>query len=140
MIEFKGRFGNRARRWLKSEKVIWLTTVGPDGTPQPRPVWFVWEEAEGTLLTYSQPGTHKLAHLARNPRVALHFSTDPEGAEVVVLTGKAIVDRKAPPADQRPDYLRKYRAGIRDLEMTPATFAQSYAVPIRVRPDRLRGW
>ena len=140
MIEFKGRFGQRARRRLKSEKVIWLVTVGPDGTPQPRPVWFVWEEAQGTVLIYSQPGTHKLRHLARNRRVALAFNTDDEGGDVVVMTGTARVDRRAPPADRRADYLRKYRPGIRELDMTPASFARDYAVPIRVRPTRVRGW
>jgi PPOX class probable F420-dependent enzyme len=140
VIEFKGRFGQRARRMLKSEKVVWLTTVGPDGTPQPRPVWFVWEEGKGTVLIYSQPGTHKLEHLERNPRVSLHFNTDEDGAEVVVLTGEASVDRASPPASVPPDYLRKYRSGLRDLEMTPAVFAESYAVPIHVRPSRLRGW
>ena len=139
MVRLKGRFGQRVRRLLRSERVIWLTTIGPDGTPQPRPVWFVWEKARGTLLIYSQPGAHKLKHLARNRRVAVHFNTDEEGAFVVVMTGTAQVERKATPAHRRADYLRKYRAAIRDLDMTPASFAQAYAVPIRVRLQRARG-
>jgi PPOX class probable F420-dependent enzyme len=140
MIEFKGKFGQRAKRKLKSEKVIWLTTVGPDGTPQPRPVWFLWNEADGSLLIHSQPETHKLRHLARNRKVSLHFSSDEEGSEVVVLTGEASVDRGGPAQAEGKAYLRKYRSGIHDLEMTPAAFVESYSVPIRVRPIRLRGW
>ncbi len=140
MLKVKGRFGLRVRRCLRSERVVWLTTIGPDGTPQPRPVWFVWEKSRDTLLIYSQPGTHKLKHLARSRRVAVHFNTDEEGAEVVVITGTARVDRSARPADRRLDYLRKYRAAIRDLDMTPASFAVAYSVPIRVRLSRIRGW
>jgi len=34
-------FGERVQRRLATSKVIWLTTVGADGTPQPNPVWFV---------------------------------------------------------------------------------------------------
>jgi len=139
VVEFKGRFGQRVRRRLRTEKVVWLTTMGSDGTPQPRPVWFVWEERRGTLLIYSQRRTSKLRHLARRRRAAIHFNTDEEGGDVVVMTGPARVDRRALPADRRPDYVRKYRSAIRDLGMTPAFFAQEYAVAIRLRPERLRG-
>ena len=140
MVEFKGRFGQRARRRLRTDKVVWLTTTGSDGTPQPRPVWFVWEERRGTLLIYSQRRKAKLRHLGRSRRVAVHFNTDDDGDDVVVMTGQARVDRRALPADRRPDYVRKYRSAIRDLGMTPASFAQEYAVAIRLRPERLRGW
>jgi PPOX class probable F420-dependent enzyme len=103
-------------------------------------VWFVWEERRGTLLVYSQRHKAKLRHLTRSRRVAVHFNTDPDGDDVVVLTGQARVDRRALPAHRRADYMRKYRSAIRDLGMTPASFAQEYAVAIRLRPDRLRGW
>lgn len=139
-MQLKGAFGRRVRRRLKAEKVVWLTTVGRDGTPQPRPVWFVWEERRGTLLIYSQREARKLAHLKRNRLVAVQFNTDVDGDDVVVITGEARIDRRALPADRRPDYLRKYRPAIRDLEMTPSTFAAEYPVPIRVRLRRLRGW
>ncbi len=140
MIKFEGPFGRRVRRRLKSEKVIWLTTVGLDGTPQPRPVWFVWEERRGTVLIYSQRPTHKLEHLKRNRRVALQFNTDPDGDDVVVLTGQARIERGVLPAHRRPDYVRKYRASMRNLGMTPEAFAQEYAVAVRIRLRRLRGW
>jgi PPOX class probable F420-dependent enzyme len=140
MIRFKGAFGRRVRRRLKREKVIWLTTVGRKGTPQPRPVWFVWEERKGTLLLFSQRGTRKLEHLKRNRRVAVQFNTDPDGDDVVVFTGEARIDRRHRPAHRVPNYVRKYKAGIRNLGMTPEAFAEEYPVPIRVRLLRLRGW
>jgi predicted pyridoxine 5'-phosphate oxidase superfamily flavin-nucleotide-binding protein len=34
-------FGERVRRRLREEQVIWITTVGKDGTPQPNPVGFL---------------------------------------------------------------------------------------------------
>ena len=40
-------FGDRVRERLVDEQVIWLTTVGADGTPQPNPVWFLWTPEEG---------------------------------------------------------------------------------------------
>ena len=29
--------------------MAWMTTVGDDGTPQPNPVWFLWDE-DGFLV------------------------------------------------------------------------------------------
>ena len=45
--------GERFRRRLSGEMMIWLTTVGRDGTPQPNPVGFLWDGGD-SLLIYSQ--------------------------------------------------------------------------------------
>ena len=29
---------------MQQEQIIWLTTVDSHHTPQPRPVWFHWDE------------------------------------------------------------------------------------------------
>jgi hypothetical protein len=47
--------------------------------------------------------------------------------------------REAVAAERMKAYLRKYRSGIVDLEMTPASFQAEYSVPILVRPTALRG-
>jgi PPOX class probable F420-dependent enzyme len=140
MIDWTTPLARRVKRRLKSDLVVWLTTIGPDGTPQPRPVWFYWDSAEpGQLLIYSQPTGYKLKHLARNPRVALHFNTDEQGNEVEVLLGQARADPDHPPADKHAAYLRKHRQAIRDIDMTPRSFAESFSVPLRVRLESLRG-
>jgi PPOX class probable F420-dependent enzyme len=130
-------FGKRVAQRLRDESVIWLTTVRPDGTPEPSPVWFLWDGE--SCLIYSQPGKTKLKDLARNPRVALSFDTNGRGGNVVILTGDARVDEVAPPADQSPDYLTKYREMITGIGMQPDTFARGYSVAIRVTPTKLRG-
>ena len=138
MLDFSSEFGDRVIRKLESEHVIWLTTVGRDDTPQPRPVWFYWDGT--SFLIYSQPNTHKLRHIGRSPKASLNFSTDSEGHEVVVLTGEARVDASAPPADKHPQYLEKYREGIAGIGMTPQEMARDYSVAIRLTPTRMRGF
>ena len=138
MIDFSTELGERALRLLKEEAVIWLTTVAQDGTPQPRPVWFLWDGR--SLLIYSRPKAHKIHHLEQRPQVALSFNTDPDGSEVTVLTGEGHIERTAPPANQNLDYMRKYRQAVADLEMTPEEFAEDYSVPVRITPIRLRGF
>ena len=138
MIDLKTHSGRKANRRLRQEVVIWLITVDASSTPQPRPVWYDWDGE--TFLIFSQPNTGKLRHIARNPGVALHLSTDREGAEVVVLTGRAEIMALPPDPDRLKRYLRRYRSLIKGLGMTAAQFAQEYSVPILVTPTSLRGW
>ena len=137
-IDFSTDLGHRVQRQLQEEVVVWLTTTSADGTPQPRLVWFYPED--DSVLIYSQPGTAKLTHIARNPRVSLSFNSDPAGDHMSVLTGTATIDGSAPKAIDHAAYLAKYRAGIEGLGSTPEQFSEAYAVPIRVRFDKLRGF
>jgi PPOX class probable F420-dependent enzyme len=72
MTDFSGKLGRHVNRRLRQEKVIWLTTIDSQNTPQPRPVWFHWDGQ--TLLIFSERNKAKLRHIARNPRVALNFT------------------------------------------------------------------
>jgi PPOX class probable F420-dependent enzyme len=137
MIDLTTPLGLRAAEHLSHDPVVWLTTISADGTPQPAPVWFVWDGA--SLLIYSQPVARRLKNIARSPRVSAHFHSDPDADEVVVLTGEARLDPASPPADQVAAYLAKYDAAIVKLGMTRASFAADYSVPFRMWPSALRG-
>lgn len=137
MIDFGGEHGARALAHLRQDPVIWLTTVSSSGAPLPMPVWFVFDGQE-SLLVYSINGA-RVRNVGANPRVALSCTSDPEGTDVVVFSGEAMFDPDAPPADQNAAYLEKYEQRIGGLEMTPASFAETYDTPIRIRLTRLRG-
>lgn len=138
MLDFSTRFGRHAKRRLRQEKIIWLATVDALERPQPRPVWFHWDGR--TILLFSEKNKAKLRHIARNPRVALHFNTDEDGDDVVVLLGDAKILSTQPSPDRVKRYLRKYREGIRDLDMTVEQFRAEFSVPVLVTPRRLRGY
>lgn len=139
MIDLTTKFGRKVKRHLKDEYVIWLTTVGPDQAPHPRPVWFIWDGT--SFLIFSKPGMQKLRDLSVHPQVALNFNTDAKGdLDVIVLLGTAIVDASIPPANKVAAYLKKYRSGITDLRMTPEEYGHAYSVAIRVTPTAVRGW
>ncbi len=139
MIDLASKFGRKVKRHLKSEYIIWLTTLGADLTPQPRPVWFLWDE--GTILIYSQPNAGKVRHLESHNRVALNFNTDAKGEmDVAVILGTAEIDVNAPPAHKMRAYLKKYHDGILALKMTPQQFGDEYSTAIRVTPSSVRGW
>jgi len=136
-IDTGSEFGGRAARRLRDELIYWLVTVDPDGTPQPSPVWALWDGE--TFLIYSQQDTPKLRNVASRPRVALHLDGDGRGGDIVIMTGDARILSDAPPADRVPEYIAKYGEGIRRIGMTPESFARAYSVAVRVTPARLRG-
>lgn len=138
MVDFSGEFGERAAKRLREEEVVWLTTVGRDGTPQPSPVWFLWEG--DTALIYSKPNAPKVGNIARHAQVALSFNSDADGGDVVILTGTAEVATAGPPATDNAAYLAKYDRGIVGIGLTRESFAAEYATPIRVTPVKLRGF
>lgn len=130
-------FGERVARRLHDDPIIWLTTVAPDGTPQPNPVWFLWDENE--ILVYSLADAKRLEHIARNPHVSLNFDGNGHGGDIIVITGQARVSTQDSPADQFPAYVEKYSDFITRSFKTPENFARRYPVALRITPTRVRG-
>jgi PPOX class probable F420-dependent enzyme len=117
---------------LKREKVIWLVTTGKDEHPQAVPVWFLWDGR--SFLIYAQPGI-KVRHVRENPNVELHLNSDEVGDDVVRASGQATVAKTRPRALDAA-YLRKYTRDIKNLDMTPEGFFESYPNVIRVQRVR----
>ena len=136
-LDFSTDFGKRAQERLEREQIGWLVTTGRDGTPQPSPVWFLWDGA--TFLIYSEPATPKVRNLQRQPQVAFHLNSDEHGNDIVILTGEASVEPGAALADVPTAYLEKYRQGIASINLTPESMIATYSTAIHIRPMALRG-
>ncbi len=120
---------------LKKDLIIWLTTVSPDGTPQPNPVWFYWNGEE--IILYSKPGSVRIRNLELNPCVALNFEgADVMGGDVAVITGKADLNPKYQHAD--PGYVEKYLKYVIEMGITIQDLEDGYSVEIRVIPMKAR--
>ena len=140
MIDTTSEFGIRVAQRLQQEGIIWLTTVRGDGTPQPSPVWFLWDGE--TFLIYSQPGAPKVRNIARSPKVALHLNGDAWGYNIVILTGDARILEDAPPPTEVPAFVGKYRDDLRSVQSSEdfARTMHGYDLAIRVTPTSLRGF
>lgn len=132
-------FGERVRQRLTEEKMVWLTTMSADGTPQPNPVWFLWDGADNVLI-YSRADAKRLGHIERNNRVALNFNANERGGDVVVFAGEAEVLDDYPLAPQNAEYIAKYGEDARRVSGDVEQFAKLYSTPIRVRITRTRGF
>jgi PPOX class probable F420-dependent enzyme len=137
IIDTTTEFGERVARRLSQEKIAWFTTVSQDGTPQPRPVWFLWNGE--SFLIFSQAEGFKVRHLNANPKASLHLDGDGQGGDIVVFVGEAQVETNPIVPDDQAAYIEKYRKGFKRIGMSPDTFAARYQIAIRLTPGKLRG-
>ena len=79
------------------------------------------------------------ANIRRHPQVSLNFNATPEGGNVGVLIGTAIIDDALPPPHENTAYMAKYGSAIPHVGMTPEEFSRNYRVAIRVTPHKARG-
>lgn len=138
MLDESTPFGARATQRLRKSVIGWLTTVTPDGSPRPIPLWFLWD-GDRSMLLYSRPEKQKLANLAANPNVSLNLDSDGIDADIVICWGEAHVSDD-PPANEVPAYVEKYTDPIAMLGWTPESFAADFSVPLRIALSRIHGW
>ena len=136
-IQFNGELGERLEQRLENELVVWLTTVSADGTPQPNPVWFLWDGE--TCLVFSKPNNAKVHNITRHPQVSFHF----EGAGVVsgdvtILTGEARVDLDSGPIPQ--EYKKKYKQALKEFGYTWDQMQAEYSAAIFIKLYKYRGF
>ena len=133
-------YGTRVRNRLENEMVVWLTTTSADGTPQPNPVWFLWEEDDDAVLVYNAFDANRLDHVAVRPHVSLNFNSNAGGGDVVVIAGVAEQALDMPPATEYEPYVAKYAASVERIGMDAVSFAQKYSVALRIRMTKVRGF
>jgi len=121
---------------LRSDEMVWLTTVRPDGRPHSVPVWFLWDGA--TVLIFSKPNTQKIRNLRQNHSVTLALDDTKKG--VVILEGTAELLGQGDASERLQAYGEKYREGLRRIGRTAEEFTRLYSQPTRVTPVRLITW
>ena len=136
-IDLNTKIGVRVIERLTNDQIIWLTTVRPDGVPQPNPVWFLWDGQ--TIVIFSQADAKKVSHILKNAQVALNFNSTADGGDIVVITGEAQIDPKGLSVAANNAYIEKYREGIKAIGMTPESMSASYSTVIRITPKHVRG-
>jgi PPOX class probable F420-dependent enzyme len=79
---------------LRTETVVWLSTVSSDGLPYLVPVWFSWDGE--AILIASKPTAKKVRNVRANPRVMLALGEPDDDFDVGMVEGAAeLVDGPA---------------------------------------------
>lgn len=131
-------FGERVRRRLREEQVIWITTIDKDETPQPNPVGFLLQD-DNSILIYNMAKANRINHVTDRPRVALHFDGDGSGGDIVIFTGTASRADDIPPPHENQAWVAKYGDGMARRSGSAEKFSQDFPVPLRIEIIRTRG-
>jgi PPOX class probable F420-dependent enzyme len=138
-IDTSTAFGVKVLQRIENQKLAWLTTVAKDATPQPNPVWFLWDN--GSFIVFSKPKQAKLANIARSGRVSVNLEATSDEEQITIFIGAAEhVDRSTIGPEIFDRYAAKYVEGFANIGMTRAEYEAAYSEVIRVTPEKLRGW
>lgn len=137
-IDWSSDLGQRIRQELQDELVLWMTTTSSDGTPQPNPIWFITDGDD--VIVYSHHSAARNTNVERNPRVALNANSDPHADRMSVIVGTATIDDSLPAPKDHAEFQRKYGHMIPNIDMTIEEHSDTYSVPIRITPTKIRGW
>ena len=138
-IDTSTEFGAKTGRRVEADKLAWLTTVDSKGTPQPNPVWFLWDD--GSFVIFSKPNQAKLANIARSGRVSFNFEATADEEQITIFTGAAeLVDRATISQEILDRYAEKYAQGMINIKLPRTEYEASYTEVIRFTPEKVRGW
>jgi PPOX class probable F420-dependent enzyme len=128
----------RIDRLLRSEPVVWMSTVRPDGSPHLIPIWFSWDGE--AIIVATKPNAQKVRNVRANPVVMLALGQPDADFDVGLLEARAeLLD--VPAADVLPaSHLAKYRAPMAAIGLTPDEFLATYTQIIRIVPTRYLPW
>jgi PPOX class probable F420-dependent enzyme len=122
---------------LADERVVWLSTVRPDGTPHLVPTWFLWDGE--ALVVWSKPNAVKVRNLRANPRLMVAVG-DPH-ADFNVGLIEAAADLAEPATLRVPGtFFAKYAAELAATGLDETTFRATYTQAIRIAPTRFVAW
>jgi PPOX class probable F420-dependent enzyme len=121
---------------LAEQRVVWLSTVRPDGTPHLVPTWFWWDGA--ALVVFSKPDAVKARNLRANPRLMVAVGDPEDDFSVGLIEAEAtVVDGRASVPDA---FFAKYAAELGPGRLDPAAFRALYSQAIRIVPTRFLAW
>ncbi len=131
--------------FVRARRICVLVTVGPDGLPDPVPMWFV-VDGDGMILMRTFAKSQKAVNLRRDPRFSALLEDGDRYAELrgVQLTGVVeLVDDPDLVADIVTGLAMKYE-GLDPAHADAARAASreraGKQVALRLRPDRVVSW
>ena len=123
-------------RRLRTEPIIWLGSVRPDGRPHLVPVWFLWDGLK--ILVFSLPNTQKVTNIRNNANVSLALDAADQGYDIVRLEGRATLLDDPEIRGTMAAFVEKYENVPR--RWPAKEWAGKFSQAISIAPTRLVSW
>jgi PPOX class probable F420-dependent enzyme len=126
----------RVAPMLEAERVVWLSTVRPDGLPHLVPTWFWWDGE--ALVVFSKPGAVKVRNLRANPRLMVALGRPEDDFAVGLIEAAAELADVA--VEVPAGFFAKYAAELAAGGLDAAAYRATYTQAIRIVPTRYLAW
>ncbi len=120
---------------LRTDTVIWLNSVRPDGKPHAVVVWFLWDGEQ--FLIFSKPKNQKIRNLSHNANVLLAVDNSKDGSDPITIEGTAELLDTPTSQLMNEAYLQKYLPRMQRMGWTADVMAGMYSQAIRITPTKL---
>ena len=135
MLDVKNARDAHIDERLRSNTMIWINTVRPDGRPHSAAVWFLWDGSK--FFIFSMPNTQKVRNLRQNTNVVLALDDTKNGDDVIQVEGKAeLLENNSGLSATLPAFAAKYGQMIKSMGWTPEAMAADYSQAIRITPTK----
>lgn len=112
---------------LEDEKIVWISTVKPDGSPHLTPVWFIWED--GFIFICIQWESVKARNILKNSAVAAALEN---GTTPIILEGVGV-----PVEKPWSDLVKRAFSSKYDWDIETD---QDYQCLVKIRPHKWLIW
>jgi len=119
---------------LRTNRILWLGSVRPDGRPHLVYVFFLWDGKH--ILIFSQPTSQKIRNVQHNPHVTLGLDETRGGEDMVILEGKAELLHDPAVNPTLPAYAAKYGAELQRVGLTAEAMAAIFSQALLITPIR----
>ena len=135
MLDVKNARDAHIDERLRSNTMIWINTVRPDGRPHSAAVWFLWDGSK--FFIFSMPNTQKVRNLRQNTNVVLALDDTKNGDDVIQVEGKAeLLENNSGVSATLPAFAAKYDQMFKSMGSTPEAMAAEYSQAIRITPTK----
>ncbi len=121
---------------LKEERVVWLSTVRPDGTPHIVPTWFWWDGE--ALVVYSKPGAVKVRNVLANPHLMVAVGDPEDDFAVGLIEASASIERGGARVPEA--FFAKYADELGRGPVDHDAYRREFTRAIRITPTRFLAW
>jgi PPOX class probable F420-dependent enzyme len=135
MLDMTNKGHARVDARLRSDLMMWLSTVRPDGRAHLVPVWFLWQD--DIIYIFSKPD-QKIRNLAQNKSAMVGIDDTKGGNDPIMLAGDVDLMKHADlPAGVQEAYAEKYRERLEESKWTMEWYTGEYSEVIRFTPAKV---
>ena len=119
-----------------------LATVRADGSPYVVPLWFEWDERDGSFCVVIRERARFMPDLLREPRVCLSIAAESPPYARATVMGRAEIAGRPRESDEWKAVARRMTARyVADVD--PGDFARTVGYPrwlVRIVPSEMTTW